>query len=95
MHGLSIYEIKRICHRAYLSARTYVVFLGPVGFLKKANDYFILFSGCMVRTKMVVGSPGMVADTSYDVINMAPVYSLIWGKFIIIVSIRDFFVGSM
>ena len=31
----------------------------------------------MVRTKMVVGSPGIVADTSYDVINMAPVKSLI------------------
>ena len=42
-------------------------------FLKKANDYYILFLGCMVRTKMVVGSLGIVADTSYDVINMAPV----------------------
>ena len=31
----------------------------------------------MVKTKMVVGSPGIVADTSYDVINMAPVKSLI------------------
>ena len=44
---------------------------------------------------MVVGSPGIVADTSYDVINMAPFKSLIWGKFIIIVSIGDFVVGSM
>ena len=25
---------------------------------------------------MVVGSPGIVADTSYDVINMAPIKSL-------------------
>ena len=38
---------------------------------------------------MVVGSPGIMADTSYDVINMAPVKSLIWGKFIIFVSIGD------
>ena len=54
------------------------MFLGPVGFfLKKANDYYILFLGCMVRTKRVVGSLGIVADTSYDVINMAPVKSLI------------------
>ena len=54
------------------------MFLGLVGFfLKKANDYYILFLGCMVRRKMVVGSPGIVADTSYDVINMAPVKSLI------------------
>ena len=45
--------------------------------------------------KMVVGSPGIVADTSYDVINMAPVKGLIWGKFIIIVSIGDFVVGSL
>ena len=44
---------------------------------------------------MVVGSLGIVADTSYDVINMAPVKSLILGEFIIIVSIRDFVVGSM
>ena len=64
-------------------------------FLKKANDYYILYWGCMVKTKMVVGSPGMVADTSYDVINMAPVKSLIRGTFIIIVSIGDFVVGSM
>ena len=56
----------------------YVVFLGPVGlFLKKANDYYILFLGCMVSTKMVVGSPGIMADISYGVINMAPVKSLI------------------
>ena len=46
-------------------------------FLKKANHYYILFLGCMARTKMVVGNPGIVADTSYDVINMAPVKSLI------------------
>ena len=46
-------------------------------FFKKANDYYISFWGCMVRTKMVVGSPGIVADTSYDIINMAPVKSLI------------------
>ena len=72
------------------------MFLGPVGFfLKKANDYYILFWGCMVRTKMVVGSPGIVADTSYDVIKMAPIKNLILGKSIIIVSIGDFFVGSM
>ena len=46
--------------------------------MKKANDYYILFLGCMLRRKMVdVGSPGIVADTSYDVINMAPVKSLI------------------
>ena len=32
----------------------------------------IIFLGCMVRTKIVVGSPGIVAGTSYDVINMAP-----------------------
>ena len=44
---------------------------------------------------MVVGSPGIVANTSYYVINMAPLKSLIWGKFIIIVSIGDFVVGSM
>ena len=44
---------------------------------------------------MVVGSPGIVADTSYDVINMAPVKSFILGNFIIIVSIGDFVVGSM
>ena len=44
---------------------------------------------------MVVGSPEIVADTSYDIINMAPVNSLIWRKFIIIVSIGDFFVASM
>ena len=57
------------------------MFLGPVDFffLKKANDYYILFYGCMVKTKMVVGSPGIVADTSYDVINLAPVKSLILG----------------
>ena len=72
------------------------MYLGPVGFfLKKANAYYISFLGCMVKTKMVVGSPGIVADTSYDVINMAPVKSLICGEFIIIVSIRDFVVGSM
>ena len=46
-------------------------------FLKKANDYYILFLGCMVRTKMAVGSLGIVADTSYEVINIAPVKSLI------------------
>ena len=64
------------------------MFLGPVGFfLKNANDYYILFCGCMVNTKMVVGSPGIVADTSYDVINMAPVKRLVSGKCIIIVSI--------
>ena len=34
--------------------------------MKKANDYYILFLRCMVRTKMVVGSLGIVADTSYD-----------------------------
>ena len=44
---------------------------------------------------MVVGSPGIVPDTSYDVVNMAPVKSLILGKFVIIVSIGDFVVGSM
>ena len=54
------------------------MFLGPVRFfLKKANDYYFLFWGCMVKTKMVVGSPGIVADTRVDVINMAPVKSLI------------------
>ena len=36
---------------------------------------------------MVVGSPGIVADTSYDVINMTPI--------IIIASIGDFFVVSL
>ena len=67
------------------------MFLGSRGiFLKKANHYYILFWGCIVKTKMVVGSPGIVADTSYDVINMAPVKSLIWGKFIIIVKHRRF-----
>ena len=55
--------------------------------MKKANDYYILFWGCMVGTKIVVGSPGVVADTSYDVINMAPVKNLNLGKIIIIVSI--------
>ena len=49
----------------------------------------------MMSKKMVVGSPEIVADTSYDVINMAPVKNLIWGKFIIIVSNGDFVVGSM
>ena len=54
------------------------MFLGPVGFfLKKANDYYILFWGCMVKTKLVVDSPGIVADTSHGVINMAPVKSLV------------------
>ena len=48
-----------------------------------------------MKTKMVVGSPGIVADTSYDVINMVPVKSLIWGEFIIIVSKRDFVIGSL
>ena len=48
----------------------------------------------MVKTKMVVGSPGIVADTSYDVINMAPAKSLVYGKFII-VSLGDFVIGSM
>ena len=48
-----------------------------------------------MKTKMVVGSPEIVADTSYDVINMAPVKSLIRGKFIIIASIGDFVIGSM
>ena len=46
-------------------------------FFKKANDYYILFWGCMLKTKMVVGSPRIVADTSYDVINNAHVKSLI------------------
>ena len=46
-------------------------------FLKKTKDCCILFLGCIVRTKMVVGSPEIVADTSYDAINMAPVKSLI------------------
>ena len=46
-------------------------------FLKEANDYYSLFLVCMVRTKMVVGSPGLMADTSYDGINMTPVKSLI------------------
>ena len=58
------------------SARIYVVFVGSVFFLKKANDYYILFIlllECILRTIMVVGSPGIVADTSYDDINMAPV----------------------
>ena len=69
--------VNRFIVKTY-SAQTYVVFLGPVGFfLKKANDYYILFLGCIVRTKMVVGSPGIVADSSYDYINMAPVKSLI------------------
>ena len=45
-------------------------------FLKKANDYYILFLGSMVRMKIVVGSPGIVADTRYKVINMTPVKSL-------------------
>ena len=31
----------------------------------------------MLRTTMVVGSPGIVADAIYDVINMAPVKNLI------------------
>ena len=54
------------------------MFLAPVFFfLKKANDYYILFWGCMARTKIVVGSPGIVEDTSDDVINIAPVKSLI------------------
>ena len=35
------------------------------------------FLGCLVRTKMVVGSPEIVANTSNDVINLAPVKSLI------------------
>ena len=48
-----------------------------------------------MKTKMVVGSLGIVAETSYDVINMAPVKRLIWEKFIIIVSIGDFNIGSM
>ena len=73
------------------SARTCVVLLGPVEFFfEESKRLYILFLGCFVRTKMVIGSPGIVADTSYDVINMAPVKSLIWGKFIIIVSIRRF-----
>ena len=46
-------------------------------FSKKANDYYILFFGSMVRMKIVVGSPGIVADTRYKVINMTPVKSLI------------------
>ena len=34
------------------------MFLGAVGFfLKKANNYYILFLGCLVRTKMVVHNP--------------------------------------
>ena len=54
------------------------MFLGLVGiFLKEANDSYILFWGYMVRTKMIAGSPGIVPDTNYDVINMAPVKSLI------------------
>ena len=63
--------------------------------MKKGNDFYILFWGCMVKKKMVVGSPGIVADTSYDVINMAHVKSLVRGKFIIIVNIGYFFVSSM
>ena len=47
-------------------------------FFEESNrlSYFY-FLGCMVTTKIVVGSPGIVADTSYYVNNMAPVKSLI------------------
>ena len=43
---------------------------------------------------MVVGSPGIVGDTSYDVINMAPVKNLILEKCIIIVSVGVFDASS-
>ena len=52
--------------------------LGLLGFiLKKANGYNILVWGCMVRPKSVVGNPDIIVDTSYAVINMMPVKSLI------------------
>ena len=51
--------------------------LGPMGFLKKTNDFYNLFLERMLRTEIVVGSPGIVADASDDVINMAPVKCLI------------------
>ena len=39
------------------SKRTYVVFLGPVGFfLKKANDYYILFRGCISGSDRTIAS---------------------------------------
>ena len=52
------------------------MFLGPMlfvffvlfCFLQEANEYYILFWGYMMRRKMVVVSPGIVADISYDVI---------------------------
>ena len=55
---------------AYYSARADVVFLSPVGFFKKASAYYILFLECILKTKMVVGSPRIMADTSYDVIDI-------------------------
>ena len=59
-----VVSIPDICLLPY-SARTYVVFLGPVRcFLKKAYDYYILFLGSMVMTKNVVGSQRIVADTA-------------------------------
>ena len=53
------------------------MFLGSVGFFEESKRPFYFFFGCMVGTKIIVGSPVIMAETSFDVINMAPVKSLI------------------
>ena len=60
----------------------------PVGFFMKVNDYYILFLKCILKTKMVVGSPGIMADTNYAVINMSPIKDSDQSQVIIIVSMR-------
>ena len=57
------------------------MFIGPVGIFRRKQTtiiiIIILFWGCIFKPKMVVGRPGIVADTSYDVINTAPIKCLI------------------
>ena len=61
-------------------------------FFNKANDYFILFLECILKKKWLFGSLEIMADTSNDVINMAPIKNLKQSQVIIIVSIRVFVV---
>ena len=73
--------------RRVFNAWTYVVFSGPMLLCFSRVLLVLLFDEtkrllsfvlrCMLRTTMVVGCPGIVADAIYDVINMAPVKNLI------------------